>query len=40
MRFLIFIFFVIFLNAESIDKYDVKVNVLDNGKLDITENIL
>jgi len=40
MRFLILLFFIIFLNAEKIDEYNVKVFVLDNGDLQIIENIL
>ena len=37
---IILIFFFIFLKAESIDSYNVKVTVLEDGKLDIIENIL
>jgi len=40
MRILILFFFIIFLNAEEISNYYIKVNVLNDGKLNIQENIL
>jgi len=40
MRFIIFLFFVVFLQAEQINKYDVNVHILDNGDMDIVEKIL
>ena len=40
MRIFILVFFIIFLNAEQIKKYDVNVNIDNDAKLIITENIL
>ena len=40
MRLILLFFFIVFLNAEEISKYDVIVKIENDGKLDITENIL
>jgi len=40
MRLVLLLFFIVFLNAEEISKYDVIVKIENDGKLDITENIL
>jgi len=40
MRFIIFLFFVVFLQAEQINKYDVNVHILENGDIDVVEKIL
>ena len=40
MRFVVFLFFIIFLRAEQINKYDVNVHILNNGNIDVVEKIL